>query len=446
MTSHNNDNNEKPVESLARRDAMKYLAMASSIPFLSAGSALYAGQTAATGSIGGPSKGELPQWAEFVEMLKPAGELNNITLAPEDNQLRAELYRQFVMNLALGYFIYFQSDARFPQWIPFLNSAFLLQPNPDDVYYVSKVDDAGTYRIIGDRGTVRILSFALGHEIMGTTDRVGGGLKQYDDDDLPVNDDGSFEVIISPARPEGYSGTWWPMPSGAKSLLVRQRSYDWLVERDAQLAIERLDVPVEELKPRMPQAEIESNLRELLGGFTERLSRIWLGYQNRIKQSGPANTITMTDFSGAVAQQIYWQGLYQFAGDEALILETDMPDTHRYWNVQLNDSLWNATEYVYRQGSLNGHQARIDSDGKFRAVICVRDPGVHNWLDTCGYLEGMLIGRWYGASSHPLPTIKRVKLADLRSALPADTPLITAAERGNQLRQRRLGGQFRRRW
>jgi hypothetical protein len=37
---------------------------------------------------------------------------------------------------------------------------------------------------------------------------------------------------------------------------------------------------------------------------------------------------------------------------EALILETDMPKVRHYWNIQLNDPLFNAVEYVYRLSSL----------------------------------------------------------------------------------------------
>ena len=71
-------------------------------------------------------------WDEYVDLLRACGELNALTFAPDDDQLRAELYRQFAMNIALGYFMYFQSDASHPGLDILLNSVFLLQPNPDD--------------------------------------------------------------------------------------------------------------------------------------------------------------------------------------------------------------------------------------------------------------------------------------------------------------------------
>jgi len=79
-------------------------------------------------------------------------------------------------------------------------------------------------------------------------------------------------------------------------------------------------------------------------------------------------------------------------------------------------------------------------------VISFKDPGVPNWLDTGGYLYGGIQGRWNKADSCPMPATKKVKLADLRKHLPADTPTVTAAERDASLRDRRMGAQFRRRW
>jgi hypothetical protein len=387
----------------------------------------------------------VPDWREYVDLLRDAGELNALTPAPDDDQLRAELYRQLAMNVSLGYFMYFQSDAVHPDWNPFLNSVFLLQPNPDDVYVNAYVDAAGTYRIVGERGTVHILSMSMGRSAMGTADRPGPSLGYVDfDSDLQLGPDGEIDVLLSRERPAGHVGNWIELPAEADYLLLRMRSYDWGRERDARIAIERLDAPA--IRPRMPTAEIDRRLREVLGGFPKRLSGMWLQYLKAQLGKGLLNRLELVDFGGAVGAQWYWQGFFDLAPGDAVILETELPETRRSWNVQLNDELWNAVDFIYRQSSLNGHQARIDSDGRFRAVISLEDPGVHNWLDPGETLRGMLIGRWLGCSSHPVPTLKRVPLAELRQHLPADTPTISADERAAQLRARRIGGQLRRRW
>src|SRR5574337_587413 len=386
----------------------------------------------------------LAPWSEYVELLKPAGELRSLLLDPESEQLCAELYRQLLMNLSSGYFLYFQSSPEHPDWAPFLNSVFLLQPNPDDTYLLAPVRGTGVYRISGTRGTVKLLTFSTGCNMMGISAEPGRNFDYFDADDLTLGVDGAFEVILSAERPAGHTDNWWPLHREAEFLLVRQRSYDWGREQDTRLAIERLDA--QPLKPRQSIETIDRQLRALLAGFAAQLSRQWLNYQRNARDRGLVNRLELTTMGNAVGGQYYWQGIFDLAPDEALILETELPQTRRYWNVQLNDELWNAIEFVYRQSSLNGHQARVDADGRFRAVIAHVDPGVPNWLAPVGSRQGMLIGRWYDCSSNPVPTITRVPLAELRDHLPANTPSVPVAERETQLRARRLGAQLRRRW
>ncbi|MBI4984225.1 MAG: DUF1214 domain-containing protein [Rhodocyclales bacterium] len=386
----------------------------------------------------------LESWSEYVDLLKPAEELVGLTLDPESGQLRAELYRQLLMNLSLGYFLYFQSTPDHPDWAPFLNSVFLLQPNPDDTYLFAPVRGDRSYRVCGNRGTVKLLTFSTGANMMGMADAAGKNFGYFDADDLKLGASGELDVIFSAERPAGSLDNWLPLHPEAEFIMVRQRSYDWGGEREANLAIECIGAPP--LKPRPSIAQIDGAMRELLGGFTQRLSRMWLTYQRKVAERGVINRVELADFGGAVPVQSYWQGIFRFAADEALILETELPGRQVYWNVQLNDELWNAVEFIYRQSSLNGRQARLDADGRFRAVISLQDPGVHNWLDPGGALEGMLIGRWYAADRLPIPILKKVPLAEVRQHLPAGTPLITPAERAEQLRLRRIGAQLRRRW
>lgn len=386
----------------------------------------------------------LQSWADYVDLLKPAEKLLELTVDPRSEQIRADLYRQFAMNLSMGYFLYFQSTPDHPEWAPFLNSIYRLQPNPDDTYLYAPVRGNATYRIRGNRGTVKLLTFSVGANMMGMGEGPGKNFSYHDADDLELGADGELDVIFSTERPAGHRGNWLPLHPESDFIMVRQRSYDWIGERGAQLAIER--VGGDPLKPRQSVGAIDHQLRALFEGFTERLTRQWLNYQNAVIGRGMINRLEMADFGGNLPVQIYWQGMFRLQPGEAIILETALPANQKYWNVQLNDELWNAIEFVYRQSSLNGRQARLDSDGRFRAVIALEDPGVPNWLDPVGTAYGMLIGRWYAADSAPMPTLTPVPLAELRRHLPADTPVVTPKERARQLAERRLGAQLRRRW
>ncbi|MGE0383166.1 MAG: hypothetical protein AB7Q97_00445 [Gammaproteobacteria bacterium] len=391
--------------------------------------------------------GALKHWPEYVRQLEPAGDLIDMTWEPGSEQLRAELYRQLVMNIAQGYIWYFQSTPDHPDWMPFENSIFVLQPNPDAVYHLAPVSGQGVYRVSGFRGSNRVMGFAVGRGMLGTAEPQPG-FNNYDADGLTLGTDGAFDVVFSTERPKDWTGDWRYLHPEAGSILIRQFSYDWGVEQEARFAIERLDRAP--LKPRQPKEEIGARLDLLLGGFVRRMSRICIGVDNAVAQRLGLNVMELSGFedlgnSGEWPQK-YWRCIYDYQPGEALIIETGLPRQCKYWNVQLNDALWNQIEFGYRQSSLNGHQARLDADGRFRAVIALEDPGVPNWLDSGGYLRGMLVGRWNGADSHPLPTIRKVPLGEIRRHLPADTPQVSPQDREAVLRARNRGLQMRRRW
>jgi len=390
----------------------------------------------------------MTEWRDHVDLLKGADSLIERTAHPNDPLLRAKLSQQFAMNLSQGYFLLFQSTPDHPEFAPFEHSVYLAQPNPDSVYYWAPVDGAGVYRVTGERGNAPVTGFALGNRIIGMDAAPGRGLGNFDIDDLSRDADGRFEVIFSTERPEDHDGNWLPMPPETDFILVRQFSYDWGNEHDLRVAIERVDsAPI---RPPLTEAEIDAKLAHLFGGYSRNLSGICIGAVRRCADNGFVNRFNLTSYqelgNGQDWPQAYWETVYDIADDEALILETELPETRPYWNVQVVDELWNQVEYVYRQSSLNGFQAAVDSDGRFRAVLSHRDPGVANWLDTGGNLYGMLIGRWYRCSDHPTPTLTKVKFADLDRHLPETVARIDEAGRLAALRKRRLGSQLRRKW
>jgi Protein of unknown function (DUF1214) len=366
------------------------------------------------------------------------------TWRPGDPHYRADLYRQIMMNLSYSYFAYFHADAEHPDWAPLWNPVYTCQPNPDDIYLYSPIRGDLTYRVSGNRGTVRKLIFVTQHGMAGMVDELSEfyDVKCIDETDFEVGPDGEFELIFSTERPPGYSGNWTPLGPGADTIFLRYRSYDWANERDPQLTIECLDdVPP---KPRLRPGEIIERI-ERMAKFPVRSSRIFLTMQNAIKAKVGINHFDPVNLPG-LDRQVYWPAVFELDADEALIIETELPAVRPYWNIQLNDPYFNAVEYVYRLSSLNGHTARISTDGKFRAVIAMTDPGVPNWLDPAGFGQGTIYGRWYDCDSTPTPVITRVKLAALRQHLPADTPVVTAAERAEELRIRVRAAQRRRRW
>ncbi|MDB5723440.1 MAG: hypothetical protein JWQ16_194 [Novosphingobium sp.] len=385
---------------------------------------------------------------EFWQLLAPLESATDRlaeTWRPDDPAYRAEVYRQTMTSLSYAYFAYFHATPEHPDWAPLWNPVFTLQPNPDDIYVQSPIRGDLTYRVSGNRGSCAILSFTSQKAASGTVDEMPrpNAHNELDTNDIGVPLDENFEIIFSAERPEGYTGHWGKIDPAATYMYLRYRSYDWENEVDPVLSIECLD-PVPP-KPRLSPEEITARIHEM-AKFPGRKTKLYYGMQNGVKERVGINIFEPVRYPGALVKQTYWPACFELDEDEALIIETDLPDQRPYWNIQLNDPLFNALEYVYRLSSLNGHTARVASDGRFYAVISLVDPGVPNWLDPAGYTEGGIYGRWYDCDSEPTPVIKRVKFAELRGHLPPDTPVVTPEERADELRRRVRACQRRKRW
>ena len=81
-----------------------------------------------------------------------------------------------------------------------------------------------------------------------------------------------------------------------------------------------------------------------------------------------------------------------------------------------------------------------------RIVVSAKDPGVPNWLDTAGYPQGVIQGRWTNCDSQPIPSVRKVALADLRKSLPPETLVFNPDQRQAQIRARRAAFQQRPLW
>ena len=387
--------------------------------------------------------------APLFEYLKPleeaVDEIAN-TWRPDDPEYRADVYRQIMMQFSYGYFAFFHADPEHPDWAPLWNPVYTLQPNPDDIYLYCPISSDYSYRITGNRGTVKMLTIDTQLSLSGMpweNDYTGAYYHDIDDGDLKIDPNGDFEILLSTERPAGHTGNWLKIEPGCRVLMTRYRSYDWENEIDPVMSVECLNPTG--LKKRLSPDEILERV-DHMARMPVRATKLFYGMQNAVKASVGINVFEPARYGGALSRQIYLPAVFEFEDDEALILETELPVVRRYWNFQLNDPYFNAVEYVYRLSSTNGHFAKISADGKFRAVISLTDPGVPNWLDPAGFKQGTIYGRWYDCDSSPTPTLKRVKFADLRKHLPADTPSVTPRERAEELRRRVRACQRRRRW
>ena len=310
------------------------------------------------------------------------------------------------------------------------------QPNPDFCYQLAFLNGARRWRITGHRRSAHWVDIQATRGYWG--DPRYDGIGNYDLDDFEICADGSFEIIASP---EAVRGNWIRLdPEHANnSLLVRPALCDWDNEVPPEFYIEPLDDG-----PTGPaildEAEIIRRLdlcaefiRHCISRWTTRGSprlRDMVGFNNFVTYRGDASR------GGANPLAQYGQAVYELAPDEALIIETEKP-VAKYWGISLGTWWWETTDPVEHHASINGHQAVIDADGKFRAVLSRKDPGVPNWLDPVCWDAGIILFRWYRADrEYPIVT-RKVPWSDVRNHLPRETPVVTAAQRREQIERRR---------
>jgi hypothetical protein len=376
-------------------------------------------------------------WGELCATLEQAGDLvlgEGVPASPAD---RAEGFRYLLRFLAAGINVCVEhADPDHPEFTRMmdLRERWGLD-NPDCLYLFASVRGGAEYRVCGDPGTAAHLDLQVnaGHYAMGAVEgvRTIGSLAGHQ---IERARDGTIDVRLGGAPAER---NWIPLAADAEFVLFRQLFLDWEAETPARITIERLGGPVSE--PRVAPAEVAARMDRLRswlrdgGRLWENLSRVMLSIPpNTLRVAAPERS---AEHSGT-ADQVYAMGNFTCGPDEAVLLEYT-PPACRYWGVSLATWWWEAIDFCTRQSSLNAHQARLDADGVFRAVIAHRDPGVPNWLDTAGHERGTLIARFLLAETAPSPSLRRVKLESVRSELPADTPPTTPEEREASLARRR---------
>lgn len=317
-------------------------------------------------------------------------------------------------------------DADYPELIRFVTPYIQYGiPAADCCYHMAAVHGDHVYRLHGYRGTSRLFDVESRE---GHTAQLAAWKLVDRKCDFALDADGNVDILLS-ATPQ--AGNWVRIPEGPGSIVFRQYYYDWLTEQPALMRIERLGASYPP-PPLSPQRVAER--LQLLIDWLRNVPRACQFAVREYYEADPS-TLKFVPIDFAWADLQYGKGSYRCAADEAVLLEVT-PPVAPYWSIQLTSHYWEALDWNWRQTSINGHQAMLDADGKFRAVISHVDPGVPNWLDAGSHETGLITARYYKAESTPQPQLRTIKLATLREHLPAATPRIDAAERQLALQAR----------
>lgn len=309
-----------------------------------------------------------------------------------------------------------------------------LQINPDNVYGYTILDPDGTYVITGRVGEGTDLNISL-QAGLSTTNSLPATVANLNVKQLQINADGTYTVTIS-ATPQ--EGNWLPLTNGANSVIVRDSLSDWSAT-PGRVTIKRTDVP--STPHVIPPALTSAETKSILDTIAASVQQDSIKGQQLVGQVFylPANTTTpIRESPGAVtgltAQASVW-GNFKLQPGQALVLTVPTIEAD-YTGAELTDVFTQTLPWQSHQISLSNAQVIPDADGYTRYVISPTDPGVPNWLDSSGYDQGSIVLRWQnypGALPTGTPTTQVVNVDDVRNYLPAATPVVTAAQRAEQI-------------
>jgi hypothetical protein len=303
--------------------------------------------------------------------------------------------------------------------------------NPDAVYFNAYLAPGASYVVSGRRGTTADLSFQV---MDGTYSAEGApaSVAAFDDRELEIAEDGTFEWHFGPELGLAKGST----------LIVREVYDDWTTEDRGTLRIQRLDTA------GTPRAGVDlGRIAKRYGVAAKMLiGRIntWFAFPEWFTYKEPVNTLTVPKSTpGGLASQFSSIGHYSLDEDEAMIVTVPVSEC-AYQAIQIGSRWYISTDYEHHQTSLTRAQSQADPDGKLRYVVSERDPGIANWLETCGHPQGVMMLRWQRLgrelTADDGPVVEVVPFDEVSAHLPyAESNRVTPEEYTARIAARQVG-------
>lgn len=347
-------------------------------------------------------------WHEFCDVLKDAGDLLTEPAVPQDEQTQAEglRYLSRMARAALEWYVEF-NDPAFPiLYRPAHETIKLGADNPDNLYQKAVIDGRYEYRLRGKRGSVDYISMAIsrGSYAENFTQVETGFL---DGNDLTIEADGTFEVIISQQQ---HSDNWLSATEDSESLLIRQTYRHRELEEPAEITIERLDTGA---TPAALDLMTATAHFAKATAFFKNTTQMFADWSRKISEH--PNTLPLWDQAfcqrvGGDPNILYYHGHFKLRADEAMVITLPEIPKCQTWNIQVDNYWMESLDYRYHRVSLNQAQAEVNDNGSVTIVLSAANPGCANWISTAGHNEGTLCFRWVGAEASVDPHVIVVPL------------------------------------
>jgi Protein of unknown function (DUF1214) len=316
------------------------------------------------------------------------------------------------------------------------------QNGQDFLYGVVFIDGTQTYRLKGRMGDISLFLLQILNGLFGEKGVKAYG--NYDWADFKIENDGTFEVILSA---EKHEGNWIKVDPtiGYQFILIRRALPKWDGDR-GELSLERISkLPDNHYDAdEFDEAAMATRIRRAALFVRYLTNDFNINLYDWYSKNSNAKKNNLTLLPGIVTSEVgsptsnYAMAVFELEDDEALLIEMDKKPDGAYWSFQLGDVWSRSLDFTSRQSSLNDHEALPDGDNKLRIVVANRDPGLANWLDPCGRVEGTVVFRNYRAKTPDVPNSRLVKLTELDAILPKDTRRVTPEQRKQMMTKRRI--------
>jgi hypothetical protein len=266
--------------------------------------------------------------------------------------------------------------------------------NSDALYYYAPVDPNRTYRVRGQRGDAAYLSLTVygGPNDGRYSDRIVG---IANDRDMQIEDDGSFELILSPKE---HAGNWIQLEPDAVCAITRDYLVDPVRGKRASWSIEATEPAP---PPRPTDAEMAARFRAAATFIQDQLSYTPMPMlpPNQLQDPYPVPEVTR---GWAAGDASYSMGSFELSEDQALVIRGRSPEC-AFWNLCLWNPFLHSYDYRYERVTINSGQVQYEADGSWMIVVSRRDPGARNWVSTADHERGLLWFRWFLPEETPEP-------------------------------------------
>jgi hypothetical protein len=285
--------------------------------------------------------------------------------------------------------------------------------NPDNFNREIPIDGAGHYAIVV-RFSANPPQFSIVMEMepehhAGLGRNIGALTLQ----DLLPHCDAQHSATVT-AGPDAGGPLHLRTKPGRIQIYTRDSQSDWNME-PATVTVRRLDAPA------AARRRSEDEIAEAVIADLPAWIRFWRGFKDDFLGFPDPNRLV-----GPNGREGNWGylagGRFGIDVDEAVLVTLD-PAGSYYTGFQITDPWTIAPDPMFRLASLNNAQAVANPDGTVTYAVALADPGIANWIDTCGLRQGWMLTRWQGVPANPpladmIREVRLVKLAEIPAAVP----------------------------